>query len=195
MVARVRVKIEGLDRIRSTRHNIFASNHLSYMDTPVVLSHIPCSSVHGEKGAVPDSVLGPHLMQAGHIPVPLRTPRASVKALTLAAKMIRERAISVLFFRKAADPTTVCCSRSRRCCLRPDQGGGGRWCRLHDRDARRAGDASTTFHAGPVTRENRRAHPDNWLALHDRGTVNGSRQGRCRPDAVVQMIPERVPKY
>src|SRR3954454_9631776 len=37
----VKVTIEGLEKIDPSGSYLFASNHVSYMDTPVVLSHIP----------------------------------------------------------------------------------------------------------------------------------------------------------
>jgi len=41
LIARVRVKMEGLKNIDPGASYVFCSNHLSYMDTPVVLSSIP----------------------------------------------------------------------------------------------------------------------------------------------------------
>jgi 1-acyl-sn-glycerol-3-phosphate acyltransferase len=46
--------------------------------------------------AVP--LLGGHLKRAGHIPVPREDPRAALKAMSDAARAIRERGISVLVF-------------------------------------------------------------------------------------------------
>jgi len=97
--ARVRVKVEGLDKIDLKSNYIFAANHLSYMDTPVVLSRIPVQfrfMAKSELFRIP--FLGTHLTQAGHIPVPLEDPRAAVKTLTLAAETIRSRGISILIF-------------------------------------------------------------------------------------------------
>src|SRR5689334_15337154 len=41
LVSGVKVIIEGLEKIDPSGSYLFASNHVSYMDTPVVLSHIP----------------------------------------------------------------------------------------------------------------------------------------------------------
>lgn len=98
-IARVRVRVEGLEKIDPSRPYVFTSNHLSYMDTPVVLSRIPVRFRFLAKSELFDiPFLGTHLRQAGHIPVPLEDPRAAVKALTHAAQTIRERGISVLIF-------------------------------------------------------------------------------------------------
>src|SRR5689334_7072445 len=40
-VSGVRVTVEGLEKIDSGGSYVIASNHLSYMDTPVILAHIP----------------------------------------------------------------------------------------------------------------------------------------------------------
>jgi 1-acyl-sn-glycerol-3-phosphate acyltransferase len=42
--------------------------------------------------------LRPHLSRAGHIPVPREDPRASLRALSDAARILRERGVSVLVF-------------------------------------------------------------------------------------------------
>ena len=98
-IARVRVKVEGLERIDPKGSYIFVANHLSYMDTPVVLSRIPVQfrfMAKSELFKIP--FLGTHLEQAGHISVPLEDPRAAVRTLSLAAQIVRERRISILIF-------------------------------------------------------------------------------------------------
>jgi 1-acyl-sn-glycerol-3-phosphate acyltransferase len=98
-IAGVKLTIEGLERITPGGQYVFASNHLSYMDTPVVLGNIP---VHfrflakSELFEIP--VLGWHLRDGGHISVPLEDPRASLKTLSQAAKIIRDDGISILVF-------------------------------------------------------------------------------------------------
>jgi 1-acyl-sn-glycerol-3-phosphate acyltransferase len=98
-IAGVRVTIEGLEKIDLQRNYLFCSNHLSYMDTPVVLANIPVQfRFLAKKGLFQIPFLGTHLGQAGHIPVPLEDPRAAVKTMTTAATVISERAISMLIF-------------------------------------------------------------------------------------------------
>src|SRR5581483_2312800 len=85
-ITRVRVKVIGLEKIDPSRPYIFTANHLSYMDTPVVLSRIPVRfrfMAKSELFKIP--LLGTHLAQAGHISVPLEDPRAAVRTLTHAA--------------------------------------------------------------------------------------------------------------
>jgi 1-acyl-sn-glycerol-3-phosphate acyltransferase len=98
-IARVRVTVEGLERIDPNAAYVFVSNHLSYMDTPVVLSHIPVQfRFMAKDGLFKIPFLGTHLIQAGHIPVPREDPRAAVKTLSVAAQAIRDRGVSVLVF-------------------------------------------------------------------------------------------------
>ena len=97
--AGVRVTVEGLEKIDLNRNYLFCSNHLSYMDTPVVLANIPVQfRFLAKKGLFQIPLMGTHLKQAGHIPVPLENPRAAVKTMTTAAAVIQKRSISMLIF-------------------------------------------------------------------------------------------------
>src|SRR5437879_2755137 len=99
LFAGVKVKVEGIRKIHAGGSYVFAANHLSYMDTPVVLSHIPVQfRFLAKDGLFQIPFLGTHLAQAGHIPVPREDPRAAVKTLSRAAEIIREKSISILIF-------------------------------------------------------------------------------------------------
>jgi len=98
-IAGVRVTVEGLENLTPGASYVFASNHLSYMDTPVILTHIPADfRFMAKDGLFKIPLLGTHLGQAGHIPVPRSDPRAAVKTMALAADSIRRRNISLLIF-------------------------------------------------------------------------------------------------
>lgn len=95
----VRVSVEGIEKIRPDGSYVIASNHLSYMDTPVVLANVPVQfRFLAKRGLFQIPFLGTHLARAGHIPVPREDPRAAVKTMTLAAETIRTRGISMLVF-------------------------------------------------------------------------------------------------
>jgi 1-acyl-sn-glycerol-3-phosphate acyltransferase len=95
----VRVTVEGLEKIRPDGSYVFASNHLSYMDTPVILANIPVQfRFLAKRGLFQIPFLGTHLARAGHIPVPRADPRAAIKTMALAAETIRVRGISMLIF-------------------------------------------------------------------------------------------------
>jgi 1-acyl-sn-glycerol-3-phosphate acyltransferase len=94
-----RVEVEGLERVRGIQQCVWASNHVSYMDTPVMLAHIPVQFfflAKSELFKIP--FLGWHLERAGHVSVPIEDPKASLRTLAQAAKLLIERNVSVLFF-------------------------------------------------------------------------------------------------
>lgn len=95
----VKVKVEGLEKIAPEGRYVFASNHLSYMDSPVLLANIPAQfRFLAKSGLFKIPLLGTHLATAGHIPVPLDDARAAVKTMITAAQVIRDRGISLLIF-------------------------------------------------------------------------------------------------
>ncbi len=98
-VSGVHVHIEGLDQIDRQGSYVFISNHLSYMDTPVALAHIPVQfRFLAKRGLFQIPFLGQHLSRAGHIPVPREDPRAAVKVMQTAAEAIQKKKISLLIF-------------------------------------------------------------------------------------------------
>jgi len=97
--ARTKVEIQGLDKIDINGSYVFVSNHLSYMDTPVVFSSIPLQfRFLAKKGLFQIPFLGWHLKTAGHIAVPREDPRSSLRTLSRAAELIQTHAISLLIF-------------------------------------------------------------------------------------------------
>jgi 1-acyl-sn-glycerol-3-phosphate acyltransferase len=98
-IAGVSVRIEGLEKIKPGKSYVFVANHLSYMDTPVVLGNIPVQfRFMAKSGLFQIPFLGTHLARAGHIPVPLEDPRAAVKSLAQGAEVIRKLGVSVWIF-------------------------------------------------------------------------------------------------
>ena len=95
----VRVQVEGLERISPDASYVFVSNHLSYMDTPLVVAHVPCQfRFLAKQGLFKVPFIGYHLKRAGHIPVPRGDARASLRTLTESARMVRDGGVSVLVF-------------------------------------------------------------------------------------------------
>ena len=95
----VQVDVHGLRKIDPGAGYVVVANHASYMDTPVVLAHIPVQFRFLAKQrlfSIP--FLGGHLRRAGHIPVPRENPREALKTMGEAGRIIRERGISVLIF-------------------------------------------------------------------------------------------------
>ena len=98
-IAGVKVEASGLEKIDPNGSYVFVSNHVSFMDTPVVLAHVPVQfRFLAKKSLFSVPFLGYHLHRAGHIPVPRDSPRAALETMADAGRIIRERGISVLIF-------------------------------------------------------------------------------------------------
>lgn len=94
-----RVKTVGLEKLENGVSYVIVSNHVSYMDTPLLLAHLPVNfrfMAKQELFKVP--FIGPHLTKAGHISVPLDDWRAALKVLATVGVILVERGQSVLMF-------------------------------------------------------------------------------------------------
>ncbi len=99
LVSGMRVRVEGLQNIPRRGGCVVAANHLSFTDTPLLLAHIPLQFRFLAKSSllrVP--FIGGHLRRAGHVAIPLEDVRGSLKAMTDAARMVKEQGLSVLIF-------------------------------------------------------------------------------------------------
>ncbi len=98
-VSFMRVRVEGLERLDPNGAYVFVANHGSFMDIPALLTTLPYQfRFFAKKGLFSIPFLGTHLQRAGHLPVDRSSPRASLKSMMEAARIIRERRISVLNF-------------------------------------------------------------------------------------------------
>jgi 1-acyl-sn-glycerol-3-phosphate acyltransferase len=95
----VKVRVEGLEKIHGLTSCVLVSDHMSLMDTPVVLAFIPLQfRFLAKKGLFKIPFIGYHLHRAGHIPVHRGNARASLKTMAEAAQIVRDREVSVLVF-------------------------------------------------------------------------------------------------
>lgn len=98
-IAGVTVTVEGSERITPDGVYVVTPNHLSYFDTPVLLASLPLQfRFMAKRGLFSIPLLGTHLARAGHIPVDLDDPRAGVRTMNTAAKIIRDKKISIVVF-------------------------------------------------------------------------------------------------
>jgi len=98
-IAGARVRGEGLERIAPGSSYVIVANHLSFMDIPVILAHMPVEiRFLAKRSLFKVPFIGYHLRRAGHLPVEREDVRASLKTMAEAAQMIRNRGISVLIF-------------------------------------------------------------------------------------------------
>jgi len=97
-IARVKVTVEGLDRIQPGGNYVFVANHVSYMDIPVVLGNIPEDFLFLAKaGLFKIPFLGTHLKTAGHVLVPLENPRSAIKTLQHTAALLHDGRSTLVF--------------------------------------------------------------------------------------------------
>lgn len=99
LVGRIRVRVQGLENIDTQKQYVFVGNHRSLIDTPVVLANIPVRFlflVNAKYVRLP--FLGTHLRRTGHFAVEPEDVRASMKAMTEAARAVSERKVSILLF-------------------------------------------------------------------------------------------------
>jgi len=98
-IAGARVTVVGVEKLDPHGSYVVCPNHVSYMDTPVLLTHIPLNFrflAKQELFSIP--FIGGHLKRAGNISVPLDDPRAALKVLSAAGKAMKERGQSMLVF-------------------------------------------------------------------------------------------------
>src|SRR5258708_21309638 len=93
------MEVEGLEKIHRGETYVFVSNHRSFMDIPVLLAYLPLQfRFLAKKGLFLIPFLGTHLRRAGHLPVVKDNPRAALKSMTNAARILREHRMSVMLF-------------------------------------------------------------------------------------------------
>ncbi len=97
--AGVRVHAEGVETLDRQGVYILIANHASYMDIPVLLATLPLEiRFMAKRSLFRVPFMGWHLHRAGHIPVFLDEPRAALRTLSDAARIIREAQVSVIWF-------------------------------------------------------------------------------------------------
>jgi len=98
-VSGVEIHTEGFEKIDPRQKYVFVVNHRSYMDIPALLASLPVEiRFYAKQGLFLIPFLGTHLKRAGHLPVVRGDARASVKSMTLGARLIQERHVSMLLF-------------------------------------------------------------------------------------------------
>ena len=95
----VRVRVEGVEKLDPRGAYVFVANHGSFLDIPALLASLPQQfRFFAKKGLFSIPFLGTHLRRAGHLPVDRSSPRASLKTMLEAARIISARGVSVLNF-------------------------------------------------------------------------------------------------
>jgi 1-acyl-sn-glycerol-3-phosphate acyltransferase len=85
-----RLTVCGLENLREFPVAVFASNHTSYMDTPVIFASLPVQfRILAKKELWPIPFIGWYLNRSGQIPIDTVNPRATLSSLGVAAKALR----------------------------------------------------------------------------------------------------------
>ena len=94
----VKVDIDGLDNIDYDRTYVFASNHQSLFDIPILFTHLPVSfRILFKQSLLGLPWLGWHLWFGGHIPVDRSNPVKARKSLERATEHIQQEGSIVVF--------------------------------------------------------------------------------------------------
>jgi 1-acyl-sn-glycerol-3-phosphate acyltransferase len=92
------VKVEGLEHINPTQPAIYAANHLSAADIPVLLGCLPVQfRIMAKKELFRYPFLGWHLKRSGQIAIDPGDARASLRSLNHASQSLRKGTPLVVF--------------------------------------------------------------------------------------------------
>ena len=84
------LSVRGLGNLRKHPVAVYASNHTSYMDTPVVFAALPFQfRILAKKELWPIAFIGWYLDRSGQIPIDTRNPRATLSSLCVGVKTLR----------------------------------------------------------------------------------------------------------
>lgn len=86
----VRVRVLGVKGLAPDQPYVFASNHFSLIDTPLMFGFLPVPfRILARDGLWRIPFIGWHLSRAGHLPVNRLNPRRAVRNIAYAARKVR----------------------------------------------------------------------------------------------------------
>lgn len=92
------VQVEGLEKIQTGKAHIYAVNHLSALDIPVLYKHLPFQfRILAKKELFRYPFMGWHLRRSGQIPVDQQNVRSSVRSIGRAVKSLQGNMPIVIF--------------------------------------------------------------------------------------------------
>ncbi|HUQ50363.1 MAG TPA: lysophospholipid acyltransferase family protein [Terriglobales bacterium] len=92
------VKVYGAEKVDFQKAHLFAANHISAMDVPVLYTQLPCQfRIVANKGLFNRPFIGWHLKRSGQIPIDRSSPRATFKSLHNAVEDLK-KGLSVSIF-------------------------------------------------------------------------------------------------
>ena len=85
-----RLTINGGENLRQHRMAVYASNHTSYMDTPVIFASLPFQfRILAKKELWPIAFIGWYLGRSGQIPINTANPHATLSSMGVGIKALR----------------------------------------------------------------------------------------------------------
>ena len=101
-----RLTVLGAEKLRRHPVAVYASNHTSYMDTPVIFAALPLQfRILAKKELWPIPFIGWYLNRSGQIPVDTAKPRGTLSSLGAAAKALRSGMPLFVFPEGSRTPT------------------------------------------------------------------------------------------
>lgn len=98
-IAGARVRVHHADRLNPHANYVVAANHLSLMDTPLMLGHLPLEfKFLAKRELLKTPFIGWYLKRGGHLTVDRGSLRSSLESMNECARLIKERNLSVLIF-------------------------------------------------------------------------------------------------
>jgi 1-acyl-sn-glycerol-3-phosphate acyltransferase len=85
-----KLTVVGAENLREHRVAVYACNHTSYMDVPVIFAVLPFQfRIMAWKALWPIPFIGWYLNRSGQLPIDTRNPRASISSMAAAARVLR----------------------------------------------------------------------------------------------------------
>jgi 1-acyl-sn-glycerol-3-phosphate acyltransferase len=92
------VEIVGAEKLRGHEVSVYASNHLSYMDTPVLFAKLPFQfRILAKQGLWKVPFVGWYLDRSGQVPIDSRSSRSAVAGLLRGVAVLKAGVPLVLF--------------------------------------------------------------------------------------------------
>lgn len=87
---RADVRVEGLEKIDTSKPHVYVVNHLSALDIPILYAHLPFQfRILAKRELFRYPFMGWHLRRSGQIPVDLDNPKKSIRSLHRAVDAVR----------------------------------------------------------------------------------------------------------
>lgn len=85
-----KLKVVGAENLLGRQAAVYASNHTSYMDVPVIFAAVPFQfRIMAWKALWPIPFIGWYLNRSGQLPIDTSNPRATLSSMGRAAKVLR----------------------------------------------------------------------------------------------------------